>query len=106
MCGAPEGPSRLCFCDGQIPESLGLAPGVVFLVCIVLFQQLHYFDIAAAVRWAVGGAGSDGSGGRADLYSAGSATDAWMVDYNAALATICFMLFLGAIETSATSERL
>ena len=23
-------------------------------------------------------------------------TDAWMVDYMAALATICFMLFLGA----------
>ena len=25
----------------------------------------------------------------------GASADAWMVDYNAALATICFMLFLG-----------
>lgn len=62
----------------------------MFLVCIVLFQQLHYLDAPAAVRWALHG----GAGGEA-LYTAGETSDAWMVDYNAALATICFMLFLG-----------
>lgn len=29
-----------------------------------------------------------------------AAIDAWMVDYNAALATICFMLFLGELVTT------
>ena len=55
-----------------MPEALGLAPGVAFLVCVVAFQQLHH------------------SGAAGD-----AASDAWLVDYNAALATICFMLFLG-----------
>ena len=32
-------------------------------------------------------------------------TDAWMVDYMAALATICFMLFLGA-QSSCTTARM
>ncbi len=57
----------------------------------MLFQQLHYLDVAAAVRWALRGGGGGGS-----LHTTGGASDAWMVDYNAALATICFMLFLGA----------
>lgn len=78
--------------EKKVPESLGLAPGVVFLVCIVLFQQLHYFDLAAAASWAV----SESSESAASAAVISSATsDAWMVDYNAALATICFMLFLG-----------
>ena len=33
--------------EKKIPESLGLAPGVVFLVCIVLTEQLH----ASGARW-------------------------------------------------------
>lgn len=39
----------------QIPEALGLAPGVVFLVCIVLFQQLHHLDLPATLQHALGG---------------------------------------------------
>ena len=74
--------------EKKVPESLGLAPGVVFLVCIVLFQLLHSHDAAAALHWVHGG------GGAAALKTQPIA-DAWLVDYNAALATICFMLFLG-----------
>ena len=46
--------------EERIPESLGLAPGVVFLVCIILFQQLHCYDVASVLHWAQGG-GKDGA---------------------------------------------
>ncbi|KAK9823783.1 hypothetical protein WJX72_005471 [[Myrmecia] bisecta] len=36
--------------EKKIPESLGLAPGVVFLVCIILFQQLHSYDMASVLH--------------------------------------------------------
>lgn len=78
--------------EKKIPEALGLAPGVVFLVCIVLFQQLHYFDIGAVASWLL--SGNSGMPQPATIISEAT-SDAWMVDYNAALATICFMLFLG-----------
>ena len=52
-----------------------------------MFQQLHYLDLEGVTR----ALGSDPGGAvRAGV------SDAWMVDYLAALATICFMLFLGA----------
>lgn len=73
--------------EKKIPESLGLAVGVVFLVCIVLFQQLHFYDVASILEWII-------KGGQASVKQQVIA-DAWLVDYNAALATICFMLFLG-----------
>ncbi len=66
---------------------MGLAVGVVFLVCIVLFQQLHCYDAAALLEWV-------STGGQVAVKQQPIA-DAWLVDYNAALATICFMLFLG-----------
>ena len=74
--------------DKKIPESLGLAPGIVFLVCIILFQQLHYYDAASVLHrlW---------NGGSREIFTKQAITEAWLVDYNAALATICFMLFLG-----------
>ena len=74
--------------EKKVPESLGLAPGVVFLVCIVLFQLLHSHDTAALLHWVSGG-------GKGTALKAQPIADAWLVDYNAALATICFMLFLG-----------
>jgi UDP-N-acetylglucosamine--dolichyl-phosphate N-acetylglucosaminephosphotransferase len=75
--------------EKDIPESLGLAPGVVFLVCLILFELLHYYDVTTFVH--------DLARGRLDFSSLSfsGASDAWLVDYNAALATICFMLFLG-----------
>lgn len=42
-------------CQSQIPEALGLASGVVFLVCIVLFQQLHHLDLPATLQHVLGG---------------------------------------------------
>ena len=57
-------------------------------VCVIVFQQLHYLDLEGVTRLL--GGGESGSPVRA------SVSDAWMVDYLAALATICFMLFLGA----------
>lgn len=76
--------------EKKIPESLGLASGVVFLVCMVFFQQLHHHDVASLLHWTTNG------GSLADIKAVPSASsDAWLVDYNAALATICFMLFLG-----------
>ena len=33
--------------EKHIPESLGLAPGVVFLICLIVFQQLQSYDIRA-----------------------------------------------------------
>lgn len=54
----------------------------------MLFQQLHHHDAASLVSWLFNG----GSWGEV---RAQSCSDAWLVDYNAALATICFMLFLG-----------
>lgn len=37
--------------EKKVPESLGLAPGVVFLVCIILFQLLQYYDVPSVVHW-------------------------------------------------------
>ena len=37
--------------EKKIPESLGLAPGVVFLLCIIFFQLLHFYDAAAILDW-------------------------------------------------------
>lgn len=37
--------------EKRIPESLGLAPGVVFLLCIIFFQLLHFYDAAAILDW-------------------------------------------------------
>lgn len=53
----------------KIPESLGLVPGIVYLVVIILFQHFYF-----------------------------TPDSAWLVEYNAALASICFMLFLGFMD--------
>jgi len=37
--------------EKKIPESLGLAPGLVFLLCIIFFQLLHFYDAAAVLDW-------------------------------------------------------
>ena len=62
---------------------------MVFLVCLITFELLHYYDVTTFVHGL--------AQGRFDFSSVSfsGASDAWLVDYNAALATICFMLFLG-----------
>jgi len=59
--------------DEKVAESLGLATGLVFMICAIFFQLLHF---------------SSGS----------SRADEWLLEYNAALASICFMLFLGFVD--------
>ncbi|KAK1366059.1 UDP-N-acetylglucosamine--dolichyl-phosphate N-acetylglucosaminephosphotransferase [Heracleum sosnowskyi] len=53
----------------KVPESLGIVVGIVFLVIAILFQ---YFNFT-----------SDSN---------------WLVEYNAALASICFMILLGFVD--------
>eukprot|EP00951_Prasinocladus_malaysianus_P020168 scaffold164681_cov34-Prasinocladus_malaysianus.AAC.1 len=73
--------------EKKIPESLGLAVGLVFLVCMILLQQLHYYDASGFLAYF-----TNVTPGEVNRQVA---ADEWLVDYNAALATICFMLFLG-----------
>ncbi|GBG64939.1 hypothetical protein CBR_g48687 [Chara braunii] len=53
----------------KVPEAMGLVAGIVYLVCIIVFQHFYY-----------------------------TPDSSWLVEYNAALASICFMLFLGFID--------
>ncbi|KAL6272798.1 hypothetical protein ACE6H2_023490 [Prunus campanulata] len=53
----------------KVPESLGIVVGIVFLVLGILFQ---YFNFTADSNW--------------------------LVEYNAALASICFMVLLGFVD--------
>lgn len=95
----------------KIPEAAGLAVGAVFLVCLALFQHLHASGgVALLAPSAVssppppatsfffgGGASAKSSSPSSSSNSSPlpSASDAWLVDYNAALAAIAFMLLLG-----------
>lgn len=73
--------------ETPIPESAGLAPAVVFLLCIISFELIHYYDINSLVSWVSGG-----FRGRLELQLL---PESWLVDYNAALASIGFMVLLG-----------
>ncbi|KAI4348648.1 hypothetical protein L6164_009347 [Bauhinia variegata] len=53
----------------KVPESLGIVVGIVFLVVAILFQ---YFNFTADSNW--------------------------LVEYNAALASVCFMTLLGFVD--------
>lgn len=74
--------------DVAIPEAAGLAVGCAFLLCIIIFELVHYYDIASLLSYLA-------SGFKGPLPKLEVISDAWLVDYNAALATIGFMLFLG-----------
>ncbi|KAF3452426.1 hypothetical protein FNV43_RR02859 [Rhamnella rubrinervis] len=53
----------------KVPESLGIVIGIVFLVLAILFQYFNFTEDSN-----------------------------WLVEYNAALASICFMLLLGFVD--------
>lgn len=74
--------------DNPVPEAAGLAPGCIFLLCIIAFELLHYYDINSVLSFVRNGF----QGGWPTLRPI---AESWIVDYNAALATIGFMLFLG-----------
>ena len=73
--------------DTPIPESVGLAPAIVFIVCVIVFELVHYYDVNSLVNFV-----TTGFKGQLELQLL---PDSWIVDYNAALATITFMVFLG-----------
>ena len=92
---------------------MGLAPGLVFLLCIIFFQLLHSYDAAAILDWvllcphlladaciatvwiAAWECTPQVSSGFEGPIRVEAVSADWQMDYNAALATICFMLFLG-----------
>ncbi|WCJ33403.1 UDP-N-acetylglucosamine--dolichyl-phosphate N-acetylglucosaminephosphotransferase [Euphorbia peplus] len=53
----------------KVPESLGIVVGIVFLILTILFQYFNF-----------------------------TADSVWLVEYNAALACICFMTLLGFVD--------
>ncbi|KAG5552521.1 hypothetical protein RHGRI_010565 [Rhododendron griersonianum] len=53
----------------RLPESLGIVVGIVFLVFAILFQHFNF-----------------------------TSDSIWLVEYNAALASICFMILLGFVD--------
>uniref|UniRef100_A0A164WQ38 UDP-N-acetylglucosamine--dolichyl-phosphate N-acetylglucosaminephosphotransferase n=1 Tax=Daucus carota subsp. sativus TaxID=79200 RepID=A0A164WQ38_DAUCS len=53
----------------KVPESLGIVVGIVFLVIAILFQYFNF-----------------------------TSDSVWLVEYNAALASICFMILLGFVD--------
>ncbi|KAJ6852986.1 UDP-N-acetylglucosamine--dolichyl-phosphate N-acetylglucosaminephosphotransferase-like [Iris pallida] len=53
----------------KVPESLGIVIGIVYLVIAILFQHFNF-----------------------------TADSNWLVEYNAALASICFMILLGFVD--------
>ncbi|KAI9160897.1 hypothetical protein LWI28_012570 [Acer negundo] len=53
----------------KVPESLGIVVGLVFLVLAILFQYFNF-----------------------------TADSIWLVEYNAALSSICFMILLGFVD--------
>ncbi|XP_068661852.1 uncharacterized protein [Aristolochia californica] len=53
----------------KVPESLGIVVGLVFLVIAILFQHFNF-----------------------------TADSNWLVEYNAALVSVCFMMLLGFVD--------
>ncbi|KAG9444991.1 hypothetical protein H6P81_016331 [Aristolochia fimbriata] len=53
----------------KVPESLGIVVGIVFLVIAILFQHFNF-----------------------------TADSNWLVEYNAALVSVCFMMLLGFVD--------
>ena len=49
--------------EKQIPESLGLAPGVVFLICLIVSQQLQSYDFWGIAAWIMQGARQEETSG-------------------------------------------
>lgn len=41
--------------DTPIPESVGLAPAAVFLLAVITFELIHYYDINSLVEWVSAG---------------------------------------------------
>lgn len=73
--------------DRPVPESLGLAPGVVCLACLAVIQLIHTGRVVPRL---------------CSMMDLGDCEDrdseAWMDDFPAALASIALMLMLGFVD--------
>ena len=72
--------------ERPVPESLGLAPGAVTLVCLAATQLLHRARAAPRLAAALGAP------------APAPPDDPWLDDFPAALASIAFMLMLGFVD--------
>ncbi|KAG6503854.1 hypothetical protein ZIOFF_036178 [Zingiber officinale] len=63
----------------KVPESLGIVIGFVYLVVAILFQHFNFTSDS-------------------NLFGDGDQHGHWLVEYNAALASICFMILLGFVD--------
>eukprot|EP00285_Hemiselmis_virescens_P009170 CAMPEP_0173401562 /NCGR_PEP_ID=MMETSP1356-20130122/51261_1 /TAXON_ID=77927 ORGANISM="Hemiselmis virescens, Strain PCC157" /NCGR_SAMPLE_ID=MMETSP1356 /ASSEMBLY_ACC=CAM_ASM_000847 /LENGTH=347 /DNA_ID=CAMNT_0014361719 /DNA_START=51 /DNA_END=1094 /DNA_ORIENTATION=+ len=61
--------------EHKVPESLGIVPGVLHIMCVIVFQVYYYLAEPSDTPWLVA-----------------------LADYNAALAAVIFMLFLGFVD--------
>lgn len=73
--------------ERPVPESLGLAPGVVCLACLAVNQLVHTGQVVPGLCKMLGLADCQGSG-----------AEAWMDDFPAAIASIALMLMLGFVD--------
>ena len=93
-----------------VPESLGLATGLVHIVCIVVFQQIHTHFFRPSTLLVDMDDSSSGAGGwglrslvaRMAISPAPAKqpgmddwTEKWLIQYNSALASVSLMVFLG-----------
>nr|GMD06309.1 UDP-N-acetylglucosamine--dolichyl-phosphate N-acetylglucosaminephosphotransferase-like [Ipomoea batatas] len=90
--GTPQGTIK-------VPESLGIVVGTVFLVVAILFQYFNYTaDSNAMNHWVLLLDRFLGCGYLVSVLQAYTADSNWLVEYNAALASICFMMMLGFVD--------
>ncbi|KAL0725505.1 hypothetical protein Bca4012_040104 [Brassica carinata] len=74
----------LCMLKSR-PESLGIVVGIVFLIVAIIFQFFNFTEdslvsVCCALHIFINDSGQ------------------WLVEYNAALASICFMILLGFVD--------
>ncbi|PNX89104.1 UDP-N-acetylglucosamine-dolichyl-phosphate N-acetylglucosaminephosphotransferase-like protein, partial [Trifolium pratense] len=77
------------------PESLGIVVGIVFLVVAILFQYFNFtadsnpMPLTLQLRCCFGDL---------KILHITTAIAVWLVEYNAALACVCFMTLLGFVD--------
>ncbi|KAL6987223.1 UDP-N-acetylglucosamine--dolichyl-phosphate [Sarracenia purpurea var. burkii] len=89
--GTPQG-------SVKVPESLGIAVGIVFLVLAILFQYFNFTsDSNVSNKFELRSYNSLVTNEN-PICSQKGISESWLVEYNAALASICFMMLLGFVD--------
>ncbi|CAL5435075.1 unnamed protein product [Camellia sinensis] len=86
--GTPQG-------SVKVPESLGIAVGIVFLVLAILFQ---YFNFTSDSNYSVQLSNLVELAWESIRREEFLERIGWLVEYNAALASVCFMILLGFVD--------